>query len=256
MSTWTSVVADNYTVTFTDSDSDVVSFPKSSIADVRLFADDTSLVEVVIEDSYVTTLRTLYLDFNSVATPSEGSAAGLLAAVNGLVVDGGTPDNIGAVPAGVTATESGDKDFHKTVLSIADLDLGAIAAAAAESTGALVYTLPAGDIQVTGAYMSIALTNADGNIDADTPDVGVGTTVGSGANALLSAVGAAAENIITGQTAADVTGTATLALVDAALQIPAANDHTVYLNIADTWAGAETGVIANGTITLIWRFVG
>lgn len=256
MSTWTTVTADNYSVTFTAADRSY-EILKAEIADVRLYPEDTSLVEVVLTEAGRSrrTFERLFLDFNSVTNPSESTAAGLLAAVNGLVIDGGTPDNVGSAEAGVVATESGDKDFHKTSLTLTNVNLGTIAGAANEATGALVYTLPAGNVQIIGAYMAIELTNTDGNIDADTPDLGVGTTVASGAVAVLGGT-AAFENIITGQTAGDVNGAATRALVDVALQIDAAADRTVYLNVADGWAGAETtGVVANGNITLIWTYV-
>lgn len=164
--------------------------------------------------------------------------------------------NVGTAEAGVLAVEYGDGSYHKTELTMIGLNLGAIAGAAAESTGALMYTLPAGAIVVHAAYMTIGLTNTDGNIDADTPDLGVGTVVAAGANATLNLT-AGAENIITGQTANNVTGTAEVKTVgDQVLVIEAADAHTVYLNVADTWAGAETtGVVAAGTVTLIWSFV-
>jgi hypothetical protein len=101
--------------------------------------------------------------------------------------------------------------------------------------------------------MDVGLTNTDSTIDADTPDVGLGTLKGDGANATLDAVGAAAENILTGQTAADVTGTKTTKGVsDQALVINPADARTIYLNIADTWAGADTMVKATGTIVIEW----
>lgn len=164
--------------------------------------------------------------------------------------------NVGTPEAGVLAVEYGDGSYHKTELTMIGLNLGAIAGAADESTGALMYTLPAGAIVVHAAYMTIGLTNTDGNIDADTPDLGVGTAVAAGANATLNLT-AGAENIITGQTANNVTGTAEVKTVaDQVLVIEAADAHTVYLNVADGWAGAETtGVVAAGTVTLIWSFV-
>lgn len=164
--------------------------------------------------------------------------------------------NVGTAEAGVLAVEYGDGSYHKTELTMIGLNLGAIAGAAAESTGALMYTFPAGAIVVHAAYMTIGLTNTDGNIDADTPDLGVGTVVAAGANATLNLT-AGAENIITGQTANNVTGTAEVkTIANQVLAIEAADAHTVYLNVADTWAGAETtGVVAAGTVTLIWSFV-
>jgi len=164
--------------------------------------------------------------------------------------------NAGTAGTGVTAAEYGDGHHHKTVLTVST-NLGAIAGGAALGVGHLVYTLPAGAVIVNAAYMSMALDEDDGNITADTPDVGLGTTVASGANATLDAVGAAAENILTGQTAADCNGTATVKTVaDQILVVETGGDHTVYFNVADTWAASgENDCAIAGTIVLEWTFV-
>ena len=105
--------------------------------------------------------------------------------------------------------------------------------------------------------MSIGTTLAEDT--TATADLGIGTTVGSGANATLDAVAAAAENIITGSTTANCSGTAEVLTVgDQVLVIEVGGDHTVYLNIADTWAdtaGSDlTGDFA-GTVVLEWMFM-
>jgi len=161
----------------------------------------------------------------------------------------------GTAATGVTAVEYGDGVNHKTVLTVSTT-LGAIAGGANLGLGTLMYTLPAGAHVINSAYMSMALTAADGNIDADTPDVGIGTVVASGAVAVLSGT-ATFENIITGQTATNCTGTAsiktTAPTAGTGLAIEAAAAHTVYFNVADGWAASgEAACPISGTITIEW----
>lgn len=177
--------------------------------------------------------------------------------------DGLTADTLrarvdpGTANTGVTAVTYGDGKNFTTVLTVSQADAVTVADAAALADGYLLYTFPAGPIVVSAAYMSMALTLAEDT--TATAEVGLGTTIGSGANATLGAVAAAAENIITAQVAADANGTATVkTIADQVLVIEAAGDHTVYFNIADTWAdtaGADlTGDIA-GTVTLKWTLM-
>lgn len=160
--------------------------------------------------------------------------------------------NKGTVATGVTAVEWGDGRHHVTVLTVSTT-LPAIAGGAALAVGKLLYTLPAGVQVIRSAHMSLAITQSEGNINADTPDGGLGTTIGSGANALLSAVGAAAENILTGQTFDDCNGTAEVKAVDTALVVESGDDKTVYFNVADTWAASgDAAAGLAGTVVLVW----
>jgi hypothetical protein len=163
--------------------------------------------------------------------------------------------NVGAVNSGTTAAEYGDGYQHTTVLTV-NSTLPAIAGGAALSVGKLLYTFPAGAIIVKSAYMSMGITQTEANINADTPDVGLGTVIAAGANALLSDT-AGAENVLTGQTANDCTGTAEVKTVaDQVLVIEAAGDHTVYFNVADTWAASgDAAAIIAGTVVLNWQFM-
>jgi len=163
----------------------------------------------------------------------------------------GSYTNVGTPNTGVTAQEMGDDKYHVTKLTFTDLSVGAATGAANLAVGKLLYTLPAGAIVVKAAYMSVALTGAGSTIDADTPDVGIGTTIGSGVVAVLGGT-AAFEDIITGQTAADVNGTATTKTIsNQILTIEAAGAHTVHLNVADGWAGAAA-FTGTGTVVLEW----
>ncbi len=168
-------------------------------------------------------------------------------------------DNVGTAATGVTAVEYGDAKNHHTVLTVSTT-LGSIAGGADLGLGKLMYTLPAGGCQIKSAYMSMALTADDGNIDADTPDVGIGTVVASGAVSVLSGTGTF-ENIITGQTATDCSGTATVKgtspTAGVNLEIASAGAHTIYFNVADGWAASgETACPISGTIEIEWVFNG
>jgi hypothetical protein len=159
----------------------------------------------------------------------------------------------GTEETGVTATESVSGLQRATKLTFSALNVEAIAGAANEAIGVLLYTLPAGAFLVRASYMNVALSNTDSTIAADTPEMGLGTTQGDGANATLGDVGAGAENIIEGQVASDVNGTyLTKGETERTLMIQADEDHGIYLNLADAWAGADTMVKATGTVILEW----
>lgn len=177
-------------------------------------------------------------------TTSKPTFAGLL-----------TTLNIGTVATGSSVVEYGDGYQHTSVITV-NTTLPAIAGGAALAVGKLIYTLPAGANVIDISYMSIAITQTQGNINANTPDVGLGTTLASGANALLSAVGAAAENVMTGQTAANCTGTATVNASSTHTDINTANDHTIYLNVAASWAASgDAAALLAGTIIINWQFL-
>jgi hypothetical protein len=161
----------------------------------------------------------------------------------------------GTIVSGYQTVEGGDKRNRWVEITLDGNTLPAIAGGANLAVGNLIYTLPPGEILVRSAYMSVALTAADGNIDDDTPDVGLGTVIGSGAVAVLGGT-ATFENIITGQTATDCSGTATVATVslDTALEIATAGAHTVHLNVADGWAAdGEAACPISGLVVLEYK---
>lgn len=167
--------------------------------------------------------------------------------------------DVGTPNTGVTVVEDFNGSYHKTTLTVDvtnALDLGDNVAL---SDGYLLYTFPTGAYIIDAAYMSIAIQAAGSELPSDTPDVGLATAVGAGANALLSAVGAGAENVITGQTATDCNGTATtITVADQPLARDTADPHTLYFNVADTWAddtGGDLTADIEGTVIIWWRFV-
>lgn len=162
--------------------------------------------------------------------------------------------NIGTAATGSTATEYGNGHNHRTVLTISTT-LPAIAGGANLAVGKLLYTFPAGAIIVRGAYMSLGLTQSDGNVDADTPDGGLGTVIGTGVVAVLGGT-ATFENILTGQTFNNCTGTAEKAMSTPALTILPSAAHTVHFNVADGWAASGDAALGlAGTVVLDWAYL-
>ena len=170
--------------------------------------------------------------------------------------------NVGTVGSGVTAAEFGDGTNHVTVLTLAVTNL-AIAGGAALGIGNLIYTFPAGTILVDSAHQAPTFTAVDGNIDADTPEVGLGTVIATGVISILSGT-STFEDIITGQVATDCAGDptgATFGGVPTAavpFRIAPGDAHTLHLNWADTWAASGEGAsqTIGGTVRLVWTRLG
>lgn len=194
-------------------------------------------------------------DGNLVADTISESTSGNGVVVDGVLLkDGGVLSNaaVGTVASNVTAVHYGDGRNFTTVLTIADLEF-AVAAAANEAIGKLIYTFPAGAHLLSATSMDISL-QGDGTVDADTPDVGIGTVIATGAVAVLGGT-ATFEDIIDGQTATNCSGTATKAFLKPDDELSVAADvKAVHLNIADGWAGADT-VTASGTVVFKWTIM-
>lgn len=163
-------------------------------------------------------------------------------------------EDVGTPATGCAAITYGQGELYRTVIDI-NTTLGAIAGGASLGLGKAIYTFPAGDIIVMGSKLNVAITQTEDNITDDTPDVGLGTTVASGAVAVLGGT-AAFENIHTGQTAADCDGTATVNTLNTQLVIESADSHVVYLNVADGWAAdGDAAALLSGQVILLWAQV-
>ncbi len=174
--------------------------------------------------------------------------------MNGNLFNG---QNAGTVGTGTTAKEYGDGFNHVTKLTLSGV-LPAIAAGA-NAYGLLVYTFPAGVTRVKSIHMDVGIDGNETNIDADTPDVGVGQTIASGTVSVLGGT-PAFEDYVTGSAAANCTGTKTDLSEDttpSALTLNIAGGvKTLHLNVADDWAGTDTAAALSGTITIEWTFLG
>jgi hypothetical protein len=167
-----------------------------------------------------------------------------------------TEKNLGAAATGMTVVENGDGSHHTTTITLAGV-LPAITGGVNQAVGTLLYTFPAGDIVVNHAKLNVSITQSEGNINNDTPDVGLGTVIGTGAVAVLSTT---LEDIIVGQTATDSNGTATVktAIPTAAVPfvIESGDAHTLHFNAAFGWAASgDLAATITGTVVIEWDFV-
>jgi hypothetical protein len=189
---------------------------------------------------------------------STGSKAAILNAGGDLV----TASNVGvADSSSVVAVEYGDGFHHITVLTLTAHIVGTPGAGANLAFGSTLYTFPAGTHVHYTTYSNIGLTA--GTQQDDTPDVGVGSVVASGANATLN--GTTNEDYITGQTwASTLDGTAEIdgplgasAGVLTGISLNAAADSKkLILNAADGWHASITGnLTAAGTVIIVWDFL-
>jgi len=154
---------------------------------------------------------------------------------------------------GVTALEYGDSYNHVTILTINNRPL-TIGDNANLGVGGIIYTLPAGCQIIEASYLSIGLHASDAANAANTPEVGLGTTIGTGATNVLTTT---MEDISEGDAIANCTGTIyTIAKTPTAavpLVMAVGGTKDIYLNFAAAWSNntVQTAFI-DGTVTLKW----
>lgn len=171
---------------------------------------------------------------------------------------GANPAQQGAAAAGVAAGEFGTTYSHQTLLQV-NTTLPAIAGGGNLAVGKLLYTLPPGRILVNSVAMQLAITQTEGNITADTPDVGIGTVIASGTVAVLGGT-ATFENLVNGVAAADCDGTPTITggvpTADVPFLIAAEDAHTIHFNAADGWAASgDAAALLTGFVVIDWSFL-
>ena len=169
--------------------------------------------------------------------------------------------NVGTPGTGTTAVEYGDGFNHVTVLTMAGT-LPDITGDTNQSVGLLIYTLPAGVCRVKAIHMDVAITQSEGNIDNDTPKVGIGSLIAATAVAVLNGT-TEFDDYVVEQEATNANGTKTDKTEDtspAGLKlIEDGSVKTIFFNAADSWgdaAGGDTGATLSGTVTIEWTFVG
>lgn len=179
------------------------------------------------------------------------------------------PSAVGTVTTTATtaAEEYGNGIEHLTKLTMTAFNLGNTADNAALGFGANFYSFPAGTIIVTDATMVGSLT-ANISVKTNTPEIGIGTVVASGAVAVLSGT-ATFEDIIDGNVsgtggdtvAPDVNGTAfyksSSFTNNILIKTTGGKSRNLFLNAAATWVDvAAAGALTfTGVITLKWTKV-
>lgn len=141
--------------------------------------------------------------------------------------------------------------------------------AAAKAFGQKIATFPAGLIKPMGAEIDFTISTAATTATAG--EIGLGTVIGSGANATLGAVGATSENIMEGTTLANITttasryfrfndpiiaGTHSATAGSGAIINGSSTASPIYLNIASTWGASENLTLSNVRVRIHWKFIG
>lgn len=162
------------------------------------------------------------------------------------------PTDVQHVTTGVRAETYGS-GVYRTVIDLEGLTLPPIAGGANLAVGRRIFTFSPGAAKVLGSSLKgVTLKQTQGHVTNDTPVVGLGTTIASGAVAVLSGT-AAFQNILAGQTAANVNGTALNHAVSTVLAIQTGDSHDVFLNVAHNWAASgDAGIIVGGRVAIIW----
>lgn len=183
-----------------------------------------------------------------------------------------TSTNVGTVTTGATtvATEYGDGQNHLTKLAMTAFAIGNSADNADLALGAKFYTWPTSvDVLVENAVIDGGVTCAI-SVTTDTPEVGIGTVVASGANATLTTAtwenlvdgGASGSSVDAADVAPDVAGTVlrkkNLTTVQPIIKASGGAARDLFLNIAATWADvtAAGACTFTGNIWLKWRIIG
>ncbi len=178
--------------------------------------------------------------------------------------------NVGTVTTAATTAvvEYGSDIDHVTKLTMTAFSLGTCGDNASLGIGAKFYTFPAGAIVVSQISMLGALT-AVVSVTAQTPEIGIGSAVATGAVAVLSG-NTTFEEYIDGNTsggtngatvATDINGTAFYKLsrnnLDYIIKTSGGVSHDLFLNAAVAWADvvAAAALKYTGVIIIKWRII-
>jgi len=169
--------------------------------------------------------------------------------------------NTGTAGTGVSILEFGDGFNHVTRIDLGTGVFPSITGDTAQAVGLLVYTFPTGVIYIDAIHMDVAIDGVTA-IQGDTPDVGLGTVIASGAVSVLGGT-ATFEDWINGIAAADANGTntdtTTIPNVSSLIVLEAGETHAVHFNAADLWddaSGGDSSPDLSGQIWIAWRFLG
>lgn len=168
----------------------------------------------------------------------------------------------GTAGTNVTAVETMGLDGRRTTtLTLTAVSLGNGGDGADLAIGALIYTLPAGNIVMHGeAHVSGAFSSTGAYTNV--LDAGIGSVIGSGVVSVLGGT-ATFEDLIGGTTTGALNaGGALVASQQSTGSIPnrlvaAAAAHTLHLNAAGTWTNiaAASPVLFTGTVQFTWQVV-
>ena len=168
----------------------------------------------------------------------------------------------GTAGTGVVATEYGDGDQHRTVLSLTDVTFDVTNANL--SKGNLLYTLPEGYAAPTHFIVDLLVA---GDASTATPEMGIGSKLAADTQATLDADDNLCEDIYDGTAIGAITPVGTAVALRAEVEADyypnqgitpydgSAAGMPINLNFAAAW-GAADSIYINGTITLWWMLRG
>lgn len=163
-------------------------------------------------------------------------------------------------PSTTTEVTTFDGSMYTTTITATAFPIMAtIGDNASLAGGASLVSLPIGTHVIEGGQIS-GTVNAEASVQSDTPEIGMGTVVGSGANATLGAVGATSEDVLGPFVAASVDDGAVAGFNAASgpVEVTGVAVIPLFLNAADGWADRDPGTVPltfTGRITLRWRTV-
>jgi len=168
----------------------------------------------------------------------------------------------GTAGTGVAVTEYGDADYHKTVINLSDVTFDVTNANLCR--GNLLYTLPEGYAVPTHF---IADLKVSGDVSTATPEMGIGSKIGTAGVATIGADDALCEDVYVGIAIGAITPVGVAVALRAEVAVDYFPDQSVapydgsaagmpiHLNFAVAW-GATDSIYINGTITLWWLLRG
>jgi hypothetical protein len=153
-------------------------------------------------------------------------------------------------------------ELHRTVITVPELSF--TTTAAAKGIGQGIYEFPEGWILPVAARVK-TVTTTGGTTSATAGEIGLGTTVASGAVAVLSGT-AGFENILTGQTIDNHVAVTPLTVHNAAtaggtsgttnLLDGTTTPVQVHLNIASTYSGTGGVTLNSAEVEILWVWMG
>lgn len=161
---------------------------------------------------------------------------------------------VGTQAPGFEATHYTSDGYHYVTKLTVNKAFPAIAGGASLGVGLLAFTFPTGVHLVKFAGINVSLTQTEGNVNADTPELSLGTVIVVGAVATMTT--GTWEDILTAQVMNNCTGTkevTTIVVPDAGIVSLVGGVKAMYLNIADGWAASgDAALLAEGEIWIEW----
>ncbi len=174
------------------------------------------------------------------------------------------PGLVGTTGTSIDAIEMGDGMNRRTILKVT-APIAVVTTPDDESLcdGHLIYTFPAGQIIVHEVYGDVGIEIDDSTNIADTPEVGLGTVIGTGAIATLGAAVTTMENlwgphVMAGCDVGADTSDAGQWVSRKGFVILGAAVHTVHFNMADVWTngnGTKDAYLQAGRFIIDWSLI-